>query len=83
MYIYLVMRSFMMKNRIRLYRKEKGLTQADFAKILQLTPYKFRSLESGKVLPSQELAIKIAKILEVAIDKAFFIEENPGNKRIS
>ena len=68
----------MMKNRIRLYRKEKGLTQADFARILQLTQYKFRRLENGKVLPSQELAIKIAKILEIAIDEAFFIEENPG-----
>lgn len=75
MSIYLVMRSFMMKNRIRLYRKEKGLTQTGFAKILQLTPYKFRSLESGKVLPSQELAIKIAQILDVSIDQAFFIEE--------
>lgn len=77
MSIYLVMRSFMMKNRIRLYRKEKGLTQAGFAKILQLTPYKFRSVENGTVLPSQELAIKIAKLLEVSIDEAFFIEENP------
>ncbi|WP_342333174.1 helix-turn-helix transcriptional regulator [Pedobacter sp. FW305-3-2-15-E-R2A2] len=66
----------MMKNRIRLYRKEKGLTQAVFAKILQVTQYKFRSLENGKVLPSQDLAIKIAQILEVSIDEAFFIEEN-------
>ncbi|RQO66503.1 transcriptional regulator [Pedobacter sp. KBW06] len=65
-----------MKNRIRLYRKEKGFTQLRFAKILQLTPYKFRSLENGKVLPSQELAIKIAQLLEVSIDEAFFIEEN-------
>lgn len=72
------MRSFMMKNRIRLYRKEKGFTQENFAKLLQLTPYKFRNLENGKVLPSQELAIKIAKMLQVSIDKAFFIEETSG-----
>lgn len=78
MYIYLIMRSFMMKNRIRLYRKEKGFTQENFAKLLQLTPYKFRNLENGKVLPSQELAVKIAEILQVSIDKAFFIEETSG-----
>lgn len=78
MYIYLIMRSFMMKNRIRLYRKEKGFTQENFAKLLQLTPYKFRNLENGKVLPSQELAVKIAEMLQVSIDKAFFIEETSG-----
>jgi putative transcriptional regulator len=72
------MRSFMMKNRIRLYRKEKGFTQENFAKLLQLTPYKFRNLENGKVLPSQELAVKIAEMLQVSIDKAFFIEETSG-----
>lgn len=66
----------MMKNRIRLYRKEKGFTQERFAKLLQLTPYKFRNLENGTVLPSQELAIKIAKVLQVSIDEVFFIEEN-------
>ncbi|AOM80962.1 helix-turn-helix transcriptional regulator [Pedobacter steynii] len=64
-----------MQNRIRLYRKEKGLTQMEFAKILNLTPYKFRSLENGKVLPSQEMAMKMVEILEVTIEDVFFIEE--------
>lgn len=75
------MRSYMMKNRIRLYRKKKGLTQADFAELLNITRYKFRILEKGKILPSQEQAIKIAKILGLSIDEVFFIEENPGRPR--
>ena len=33
-------------------------------------------MENGTVLPSQELAIKIAKVLQVSIDEVFFIEEN-------
>lgn len=53
-----------------------GFTQESFAKLFQLTPYKFRNLENGIVLPSQELAIKIAKVLQVSIDEVFFIEEN-------
>ncbi len=78
MSIYLNMRSFMMKNRIRLYRKEKGITQEKFAKVLELTLYKLRCLERGEVLPSQELAIRIAGMLEVSIGEAFFLEESPS-----
>lgn len=47
----------------------------EFAKILNLTRYKFRSLENGKVLPSQEMAMKMVEILEVTIEDVFFIEE--------
>ncbi|SHE76119.1 helix-turn-helix transcriptional regulator [Pedobacter caeni] len=78
MSIYLMMRSFMMKNRIRIFRREKNLTQAEFAKLLDITSYRFRSLESGRALPSQGLAMKIAEMLGVSIDQVFFIEENPG-----
>ena len=64
-----------MKNRIEEIRKEKGIKQEDFAKIMGVSRQTIRSLETGKYNPSIFLAYKIAKYFEMTIEEVFIFDE--------
>ena len=64
-----------MKNRIEEIRKEKGIKQEDFAKILGVSRQTISSLETGKYNPSIMLAHKIAQYFEMTIEEVFIFEE--------
>lgn len=63
-----------MKNRIEKIRKEKGITQEDFAKTLGVSRQTISSLENGRYNPSIFLAHKIAKCFETTIEEVFIFE---------
>ena len=64
-----------MKNRIEEIRKEKGIKQEDFAKLMGVSRQTISSLETGKYNPSIFLAFKIAKYFEMTIEEVFIFDE--------
>lgn len=63
----------MYKNKIRKFRKEKGLTQKDLAKSCKISIGYLSHLEKGsRVNPSTEVMESIAYALEKSIPEVFF-----------
>ena len=54
-----------LSEQIRLYRKSKGLTQAELADLLELSEMTVRRWEVGKTSPRMEEIQKIADVLEI------------------
>jgi len=57
---------------LRDYRKNRHLSQEKLADILGVSRQTVFSLETGKSVPSLDLAHKIANIFDIAIDQMFF-----------
>ena len=64
-----------MKNRIEEIRKERGIRQDEFAKVLGVSRQTISSLENGRYNPSIMLAYKIAKYFGMTIEEVFVFEE--------
>ncbi|MBQ5865220.1 MAG: helix-turn-helix transcriptional regulator [Oscillospiraceae bacterium] len=64
-----------MKNRIEEIRKERGIRQEEFAKMMGVSRQTISSLETGRYNPSIFLAYKIAKFFEMTIEEVFIFEE--------
>ncbi|MGL4337120.1 MAG: helix-turn-helix transcriptional regulator [Turicibacter sp.] len=64
-----------MKNKVKLLRENKGLTQQDLADVVLVSRQTIISLENGKYNPSIFLAYKIAKAFELTIEEVFIFEE--------
>ena len=64
-----------MKNRIRVLRAERGWTQADLAKLLDVSRNSVNAIENGKYDPSLPLAFAIADVFGMKIEDIFQKEE--------
>ena len=64
-----------MKNRIEEIRKERGIRQEEFAKMMGVSRQTISSLETGRYNPSIFLAYKIAKFFEMTIEEVFIFDE--------
>ncbi len=64
-----------MENRIEEIRKEKGIRQEDFAKLMGVSRQTISSLETGRYNPSIFLAYKIAKFFGMSIEEVFIFGE--------
>ena len=60
-----------MKNRIEELRKQRGIRQEEFAKLLGVSRQTISSLENGRYNPSILLAYKIAKYFDMTIEEVF------------
>ncbi|WP_455542088.1 helix-turn-helix transcriptional regulator [Intestinibacter sp.] len=60
-----------MKNKVEELRKELGLNQEDFARIIKVSRQTVSSIERGKYNPSLELAFVIADFFGKRIDEIF------------
>lgn len=67
-----------MKNRVEQLRKEKGLNQDEFAKLLRVSRQTISSIERGKYNPSLDLAFAIADFFGMTIEEIFRYERG-GN----
>lgn len=65
-----------MKNIIRELRKEKGITQEELANELNVTRQTINAIENDKYNPTLELAIKMAKYMNIAVEELFILENN-------
>jgi putative transcriptional regulator len=59
------------KNKIREIRKQRGLRQADLARIVGVFQSEISEIECGRRRPSIYLAKRIAKALGVSLDDLF------------
>ena len=57
-------------------RKQKGLTQEELAKALEVSRQTIGSLENGRYNPSIILAFKISKYFNMSIEEIFIYEED-------
>ena len=64
-----------MKNRIEEIRKERGIRQEEFARLLSVSRQTISSLETGRYNPSIFLAYKIAKFFDLSIEDVFVFDE--------
>ena len=64
-----------MKNKIEQIRKERGIRQEEFAKMLGVSRQTISSLETGRYNPSIFLAHKIAKFFDMTIEEVFLFDD--------
>ncbi len=64
-----------MNNRVNELRKQRGITQANFAKMLGVSRMTVSSIETGRFDPSIMLAYKIAKVFELSIEEVFIFDD--------
>ena len=67
-------------NNVKEKRTEKKLTQEELANKVGVTRRTIISLEKGSYIPSLLLAMDIAKVLNIEIEKLFFREESKDEK---
>lgn len=60
-----------MKNKLKIYRAMKDITQEELAKELGVTRQTIIAIEKNKYDPSLVLAFKIAKFFKVQIEDVF------------
>ncbi len=64
-----------MKNRIRVERAERRITQQELAEKCGVSRQTINAIEAGKFIPSTLLALKIARTFEKAVEAIFELEE--------
>lgn len=63
-----------MKNRIRVLRAMREITQEDLATALGVTRQTIIAIEKGKYDPSLPLAFRISRFFDLPMEKIFFDE---------
>ncbi|WP_302926518.1 helix-turn-helix transcriptional regulator [Holdemania filiformis] len=67
-----------MRNRVKQLRKQAGLRQEDLAKELGVSRQTIIAIENDKYNPTLELAMKLARRLDLHVDEIFWLEEEAG-----
>lgn len=62
-----------MRNNIKQLRKQAGLRQEDMAAQLGVSRQTIIAIENDKYNPTLELAMKIAKLLDLRVEDIFFL----------
>lgn len=63
-------------NRVRQFRKQKGLSQQGLAKLVEVSRQTINLIENQDYNPTLALCIRIAKALDVDLNKLFWEQEN-------
>jgi putative transcriptional regulator len=64
-----------MKNRLRVLRAEKNLTQAQLAEIVGISRQAIIAVENGKYDPALPLAFKLARAFGKTVEEVFVWED--------
>lgn len=64
-----------MKNRIKVERAEKNITQHELAEAVGVSRQTINAIEKGRFLPSTPLALKIARYFSKTVESIFILEE--------
>ena len=64
-----------MKNKIKLERAIKNITQEDLAKKIGVSRQTINAMEAGKYVPSTVLALKIVKYFDKKVEDIFELED--------
>lgn len=63
-----------MKNRVRELRTRLDMRQSDLAREIGVTRQTILAIEKGRLNPSINIALKIARILREPVDYVFYLE---------
>jgi putative transcriptional regulator len=75
-----------MKNKIKIQRAIKEITQEDLAKIISVSRQTINAIEKNKYVPSTVLALKLARYFGVSVEEIFTLDEedlSTENKNVS
>ena len=64
-----------MRNRLKVLRAERDWSQADLAMRLDVSRQTINAIETGKYDPSLPLALKIGRLVGLAVEQIFFLDE--------
>jgi putative transcriptional regulator len=67
---------YILKNRIKVARAERDLSQEDLARLVGVTRQTIGSIETNEYCPSTRLALTIALKLDKKVEELFYLEEN-------
>lgn len=65
-------------NRLKDYRSEAGLTQAELAERVGVSRKTINTIENRVFTPSATLALKVARALGRPVEAIFFLEDEVG-----
>lgn len=65
-----------MKNRIKVERAEKDITQQQLAEAVGVSRQTIVAIEKNRFLPSTSLALKIARYFSKPVESIFILEDN-------
>lgn len=68
-----------LKNRLKVARAEKNLSQEQLAVLAGVTRQTISSIETGQYCPTAKLALIICKVLGKKFEDLFYLEEESGN----
>jgi putative transcriptional regulator len=63
-----------MRNTVRELRTERGWTQAELARKLEVSRNSVNAIETGRYEPSLPLAMRIARVFGKSVEEIFFLE---------
>lgn len=64
-----------LKNRIRVFRAEHRLSQAELAERIGVSRKTISTIEVGRFVPSTIIALKIARYFQVPVEDVFSLRE--------
>ena len=64
-----------MKNKVKELRKQKNLTQDELAKAIGVSRQTINAIENDKYNPTLELAIKLARYINIPVEELFILED--------
>jgi putative transcriptional regulator len=64
-----------LRNDVRELRTERGLSQGDLAKAMDVSRQTIISIEKGRYVPSLPLALSLARYFEKAVEEVFHPDE--------
>ncbi|MDW3209712.1 MAG: helix-turn-helix transcriptional regulator [Reichenbachiella sp.] len=64
-----------MKNKLKVLRAERDMTQAQLADLLAVSRQTINAIEKGKFDPSLPLAFKASKLFDTSIEEIFLYED--------
>ncbi len=65
-----------MKNKIKIHRAIKNITQEELAKEINVSRQTINAMEANKYVPSTVLALKIANCFNTKVEDIFELDEN-------
>lgn len=65
---------YILKNRVKVARAEKDISQEELAKLSGVTRQTIGSVEAGQYCPSTKLALTLAMKLDKKVEELFYLE---------
>src|SRR5947208_11870831 len=70
-------------NRVGQIRKSRGIAAADLARRVHVSRQTIYAIEAGTFVPNTELALRLARELEVSLDELFALRPESGSSNAS